>query len=403
MSVGRAPSCDDPYQAHPLHFTNTPGGLKESEFFWREHQTFLASCGYKLRPRYNEDWEPSWLKSKNSDMWHCEDGKTTFRSTTMDATRVADGRIVSLKQVNKSFFPTEEDLVCFFSQEPLASDPHNHSVPVYEVLHFPRDEDVIFLVMPHLMRIQECKFATVGEALECFRQVFEGLHFIHSHLIAHCDLHLLNVLMDPAPLFSDIPHPGYPKRSYDFQRKVKKYTRTERPTRYYIIDFGISRKFSPGDALLTRTWIGGDKSVPEYRDPTGVSNPFLIDVYSLGNMIREDFMQHSSSLNFMRPLVADMTREKPEERLSMEQALRRFSELLASLPERTLRARYVYRSEFFVARVFRACRHVVRTAKYVRQGLSALPTPPAISRAPPEFLTKPETHPGTSCHCQPTI
>ncbi len=102
---------------------------------------------------------------------------------------------------------------------------------------------------------------------------------------------MVNILMDPVPLLSEIPHPNFPKRSYDFKRKVKQHTRTECPTRYYIIDFGLSRTFSPGQDLVAPVSYGGDKSVPEYRDPArAVSNPFAIDVYCLGNLMREWFV-----------------------------------------------------------------------------------------------------------------
>ncbi len=109
----------------------------------------------------------------------------------------------------------------------------------------------------------------------------------------HSDIQLANVMMHPFPLLSDIPHPTHPRRSYDFRRKVKHSTRTERPTRYYIIDFGLSRSFSPGQRLIAPTNIGGDRTVPEYLDPSGLSNPFPIDVYHLGNMIKTHFVRVS--------------------------------------------------------------------------------------------------------------
>ncbi len=65
---------DDPHKDHPLYWRNTQGGLLEREFFWREHQQWLADAGYMLRPRYQQDWEPSWLKS-NKVYSQCEDGK----------------------------------------------------------------------------------------------------------------------------------------------------------------------------------------------------------------------------------------------------------------------------------------------------------------------------------------
>ena len=95
------------------------------------------------------------------------------RSTIMDATRISDGRIVTLKKVYKRFTPFEESTIRRFSEEPLASDPHNYTIPLYDIIHPPWDESIVFLVMPYFIRIHKHKYATVGEALECFRQLFE--------------------------------------------------------------------------------------------------------------------------------------------------------------------------------------------------------------------------------------
>ncbi len=122
-------------------------------------------------------------------------------------------------------------------------------------------------------------------------------------------------MMDPTPLFSDMPHPAYPKKSYDFKKKVTGYTRTERPTKYYIIDFGLSRKFSPGDAFIAPTSFGGDRSVPEYQDPSGLSNPFPIDVYSFGNLIREDFLEVRGRPHCYRPIHSALYTEVVQRRL----------------------------------------------------------------------------------------
>ena len=92
----------------------------------------------------------------------------------MDAVRASDGRVVALKQVSKSRYPDEEELNRFLTMsEPQASDRHNHSIPVYEILRSPLDENVLVLAMPYLIRIDRVKFATVGEAVECLRQLFE--------------------------------------------------------------------------------------------------------------------------------------------------------------------------------------------------------------------------------------
>ncbi len=59
-----------------------PGGLYEDEYFWRDHQAWLAESGYMLRPRYRMDWEPSWLNSKKNYRF-CEDGKGALESLSI--------------------------------------------------------------------------------------------------------------------------------------------------------------------------------------------------------------------------------------------------------------------------------------------------------------------------------
>lgn len=51
------------------------GELNSSEIFWRDHQKWLESCGYMLRPRYKPDWVPSWKDSKDKDWILSEDGR----------------------------------------------------------------------------------------------------------------------------------------------------------------------------------------------------------------------------------------------------------------------------------------------------------------------------------------
>lgn len=112
----------------------------------------------------------------------------------MDAVRISDGRVVVLKQVPRSRYPNEEGLSRLLTMSgPLASDRHNHSVLVHEVLQSPLDEDIIFLVMPCLARIYSVKFATVGEAVECFRQLFE----VREAFVPVCPLWRTTVLYVP--------------------------------------------------------------------------------------------------------------------------------------------------------------------------------------------------------------
>ncbi len=79
MERSGSPPEEDPHKDHPLYWRNFEGGLLEPEYFWRDHQQWLVDAGYMLRPRFREDWQPSWLKS-NKLWFQCEDGDTTIVS-----------------------------------------------------------------------------------------------------------------------------------------------------------------------------------------------------------------------------------------------------------------------------------------------------------------------------------
>lgn len=104
----------------------------------------------------------------------------------------------------------------------------------------------------------------------------------------------LNIMMDPRNTFPDMFHPRVIHKTRDWAGHAKYYSRTLRPTKYIIIDFGLSLKFDPEDGPpLAYPIEGGDKTVPEFQDPSGWydRDPFPTDIYYIGNMIREDFLQ----------------------------------------------------------------------------------------------------------------
>lgn len=190
------------------------------------------------------------------------------------------------------------------------------------------------LVMPLLRRYDSPPFNTVGEAVDFFRQIFEVwlvrmLILVSRHLLKSCmapcplgsaihapspcrtsvgfpvsdlrtmGIHItyrdcmnLNIMMDPKPLFPEMFHPRVIDWSRDLQRPAKHFARTTHPTKYYFIDFGLSRKYDPdGGPPREPPIYGGDKSVPEFRRSPEPCDPFPTDIYYIGNLIREDFLQ----------------------------------------------------------------------------------------------------------------
>ena len=109
------------------------------------------------------------------------------------------------------------------------------------------------------------------------------------------DISRINVMMDPTGLWPELYHPRAKSLTKDLQHLARYLTRTARPVKYYLIDFGISVQFDPDDKHPAAIPIlGGDKTVPEYQDRDRrreAHNPFPADVYYLGNLIRTWFLR----------------------------------------------------------------------------------------------------------------
>ncbi|KAJ8509195.1 hypothetical protein ONZ45_g8608 [Pleurotus djamor] len=385
----------------PLERANPRGAfgrLTEQELFWRDHYDWLLERGYELRPRYKPDWQPSW-KGKKKRWYHCTDSLRPFHNSVLDATRTSDGELVVLKRTNKSLFPHEADIALYLSSGPIAADPHNHCVPVYEILQVPEDDDLLLLVMPLLRVHDDPRFDTIGECVEFFRQVFEGLQFMHQHNIAHrqvamlflvvfCswvhrDVTFFNIMMDARQLYVDRYHPFLPWRKLDLSGSAKHRTRTRTPVKYYLTDFGLSRQYKPEERPpLEEVIRGADKTAPEYSTMLAC-DPFPTDVYLLGNMIRENFTKGSQyasarrGFEFIVPLVTDMTQTDPAQRPTMDEVVQRFDVICQELSTWKLRSRVVKTKDSAIASVFRSIGHWNRRIRFMVQGVPPIPQPKA--------------------------
>ncbi|KAG2135812.1 hypothetical protein DEU56DRAFT_806642 [Suillus clintonianus] len=224
-----------------------PGALSPSEIWWSQQYRWLKAQGYLLRPRYAPEWVPSWDGSQR-DPFSCEDGQGLEFGRIIDATRMSDGLYLSLKVLNKSEFPYEVDIGQYFMMERFASHPKNHCVPFLDVLPVPNEADKEIIVMPLLLDFDRPQFDTFGEVVECIRQLFEGLLFMHSNRVAHRDCMFRNIMMDAKDLFVEPYHPVDPRMKRDYSGHARHYTRTRRPQKYYFIDFGLSHRYDPREA-----------------------------------------------------------------------------------------------------------------------------------------------------------
>ncbi|KAI0363369.1 hypothetical protein BV20DRAFT_147088 [Pilatotrama ljubarskyi] len=354
-----------------------PFHLLPGEHYWRDHYDWLRDSGYALRPRYKPDWTPSWEGTQKSALLS-EDSQTHTLSQVVDAVRLSDGEMVMLKKVRRSVHPYEVAIGQYFSSGQVASEPRNHCCPLYDVLQDPKDDDLQIIVMPLLRRYNNPSFETVGEAVEFFSQVFEGINFMHEHHVAHRDCQSLNIMMDPRAMFPEMYHPVATNKKRDFSGLAKSYTRTRRPTRYLLTDFGLSRKYSADETNPQEIPIlGADRTVPEFQDDeTTPRNPFPTDVYYLGNMIRQDFLKRYSNLEFMSPLVYAMVAQDPEARPPMFEVVTQFRDVQRKLTTWQLRSRLVVREDDRLVNLLKSVHHFAsRTVPYLIRRLPPTPSP----------------------------
>lgn len=124
------------------------------------------------------------------------------------------------------------------------------------------------------------------------------LKFYYADCYIYCsDCKFNNIMMDGFPLYLDHPHPIEQTLKRDLSAAAKYTSRTIKPVRYYFIDFGFSKQYSHDQSPLEEPPWGGDHSAPEFAADKPC-NPFPVDVYCLGNVIRTRFMQ-VRSLVFM--------------------------------------------------------------------------------------------------------
>ncbi|KAJ7502453.1 kinase-like domain-containing protein [Mycena galericulata] len=362
-------------------------GLGPLEIFWRERQPWLEERGYMLRPRYKPGWVGSWVGT-NKDPWNCEDGVSDSVGVVIDAIRSRDNADVCLKRIKMDVHEHEVAIAIYLSSDPLARDPRNRCVSILETLNYPGDVNIAIIVMPLLRAYLEPRFDTFGEAVDFFGQIFEGLKFMHDHNVAHRDCKSDNILMDASEMYPDGFHPVETKRKRNFSGRVKFYNRTQRPPKYYYIDFGLSRRYETRNPPpLEPIIMGGYKNVPEFRftedgEPPEDCDPFPTDVFCLGNMICADFLQGDKSneyknklygFEFMKPLVDDMVSEDPATRPTMDEVVERFAAIRSTLGAWKLRSRVVKASDWFPMDFPRTVRHWYRRVGYVLTRTPAIP------------------------------
>ncbi|KDQ12538.1 hypothetical protein BOTBODRAFT_176475 [Botryobasidium botryosum FD-172 SS1] len=304
-----------------------PFDIYGDELFWVDYQPFFSSRGYQLRPRYRPGWVKSWAKTRDTQ---AEDAIRPImpESKVMDSTRTSDGRAVALKKLSPVSDAKEIEITRYFSQESLLSEVHNHCVLLLDILDPEDGSNIVFLVVPLLRYYDQPQFESLEDAVDFIRQTLEGLDFMHEQRVAHRDCARFNIMMDPKHLFPEGYHPQSPDRSVDAHWAAPRRRRYQVPyPKYYFIDFGLSVLYSEdyqGPRLVTGT-DGQDQTVPELlratQDPQYQYDPFKIDIYTLGNLYKNELISKYRGLSFLTPLADRMTSEEPTDRPSAGEAL----------------------------------------------------------------------------------
>ena len=110
--------------------------------------------------------------------------------------------------------------------------------------------------------------------------------------------------MDPNGLYPDGFHPSWQDLVPDGDKYARFMSRTElanshnKRVRYYyfFIDFGLSHWVredfaDPLKRRLVKGCVGLDQDAPELALPDEMYNPFLLDVFIVGNMMNKTFIQ----------------------------------------------------------------------------------------------------------------
>ncbi|OSD01161.1 hypothetical protein PYCCODRAFT_1413086 [Trametes coccinea BRFM310] len=313
--------------------------LLPDELLWQQRQIFLEEHGYLLRPRYHKNWKPSWIGT-NIARAFCEDSIMTSRPQVIDAKRLKDNYIVSIKIVSNK--DQELHVAQFLSS--FKDKDKNHCVEVLDVLGDPLDPERSLMVMPYLRPFNDPELITVGDVIDFVGQMLDGLSFMHEHRVAHRDIAPPNIMMDARPLYPSGHHPVKMDYTPDAVYDAIPLSRADHPVKYYYVDFGISVHFPENSSTMVVGDVGRDDEVPELSN-TVPYDAFKVDIYALGNLFDKEFEQRYHRLEFLRPLIDSMKQKQPEMRLSAADLVILFQQILKTVNTAAWRWRLSLKSE----------------------------------------------------------
>ena len=190
--------------------------------------------------------------------------------------------------------------------------------------------------------------------------------------------------MDAGHMFPLGFHPVKDTLLHDVVTQAPFIPRRDVGVKYYFVDYGISSYFPAGsERHLVLGRDGRDQDVPELSDEVPY-DPFKVDIFTIGNVLRNEFCnvsfslsgssscssyrltysQNHTNLNFLEPLAVSMSRPDPSSRPSAEEALQQWRTIRGDIGFIRRRWRVRHRVEPFtyglVLDVFYVLRSIVR-------------------------------------------
>ncbi|GAB1525816.1 hypothetical protein RhiTH_008982 [Rhizoctonia solani] len=129
--------------------------------------------------------------------------------------------------------------------------------------------------------------------------------------------------MDSHHLYTEPVHPVDRKRSVDFQRAVRpRFRRCQVDIRYYLTGLKYATWFRDHHAqkFIKDRPLPNRAPAPEQK-PGRLYDPFAVDVYQLGYMLRVELIPSIPQLEFLLPLAGLMTERDPAKRPSLKYAI----------------------------------------------------------------------------------
>ncbi|TCD60574.1 hypothetical protein EIP91_009846 [Steccherinum ochraceum] len=148
--------------------------------YWMDHYDYLLARGFALR----DNWRPS-----SSTMLPSKGFDASLRPLTplpdgIDAIEVRNGRLVLIRKLQTSSL--ELQLLVALSSPDLREHPENHCCRIISRFSDPSEPDTTFIVIPYPHHtIFQPTFYNMTEAMDCGRQMLEGIAFFHSRGVAH--------------------------------------------------------------------------------------------------------------------------------------------------------------------------------------------------------------------------